>query len=520
MHESMTSLATALKHIEQSQGSDRVVTDEDERSFYSSDVYASAAPCAAVLRPQSIAELRSALRWLASTKAPLVVRGGGLSYTDAFLPTSADSVCIDMQRVDQIVEINTQDRYAIVEAGCTWAALRDALSAHGLRTPYFGPLSGLRATVGGAVSQGSVFLGSARYGSVGDSVLGIEVALANGELLRTGVWAAGNAAPFFRYFGPDCTGLFVGDAGALGIKTRIALKLLPAHAYQEFLSFEYAQFGAMASAMSAVTRAGLASECCGFDPVLTQKRMQRASLMADARTLGDVVKKQGVLEGLKLAVSGRNFIGANRWSAHVTLEADSSGELRARLEAARALLAVGGDEIENSIPKVLNSQPFAPPNNMLGPKGERWVPVHGIVPHSQASAAFDRVQSIFERESTTLASHQIDVGYLATTIAHQGFLLEPVFYWPEAQTAYHQRMVEPAYLKRVQNFAPNPAASAVVGALKREVADALRALGAAHFQLGKFYRFRHGRDPLTLALHDAIKRQLDPDDRLNPGALI
>mgnify|MGYP002783555126 CR=1 FL=1 len=506
-----------LHQLAQTLGADRVITDAAERAFYSSDVYAQAEPCAAVVRPQSIDELQRALRALAATKTPVVARGGGLSYTDAYLPATPDTVVVDLVALDRIHEINETDRYVVVETGCTWAKLRAALAEKGLRTPYFGPLSGLRSTVGGALSQGSIFLGSARYGSVGDAVLGIEIALASGELLRTGAWAAGNSPPFFRYFGPDLTGLLVGDAGALGIKTRASLRLLPAHPHQDFLSYEYRDFAAMAAAMSAVTRAGLPSECCGFDPVLTQKRLQRASLMSDAKTLGEVVKKQGVLEGLKLAVAGRNFIGGG-WSAHLTIEADSPGELKAKVDAARALMAPGR-EVENSIPKVLNSQPFTPPNNMLGPKGERWVPVHGIVPHSLAQPAYQAVQAIFEREAANLTRLEIDVGYLATTIAEQGFLLEPVFYWPEAQTSYHQRMVEPAYLKRVQNFPANPEASACVHRLKREVADALRAAGATHFQLGKFYSYRHGRDPQALALIDAIKRQLDPDGRMNPGAL-
>ncbi len=514
----MDSLGETITQLARELGPERVITDLVERQFFSSDVYAIAEPAAAIFRPHTTNELQQILRALARMGSPIVARGGGLSYTDAYLPTTPDTVIVDTTSLDRIVEVNEVDRYVIVECGCTWAKLHTALAERGLRTPYFGPLSGLRSTIGGALSQGSVFLGSARYGSVGDSVLGIEVAIVSGDLLRTGAWAAANCPPFFRYFGPDLTGLFVGDAGMLGIKTQVSLRLLPIHTHQDFLSFEFNDFASMALAMSAVTRAGLASECCGFDSVLTQKRMQRASLMSDAKTLGEVVKKQGVMEGIKLAVAGRNFMASERWSAHLTLEADSHGELKGKVDAARAFMAAG-KEVENSIPKVLNSQPFTPPNNMLGPKGERWVPVHGIVPHSQAGQAYEAVERIFEINRGELKRLSIDVGYLATTIAHQGFLLEPVFYWPDAQTTYHQRMVEPAYLRRVRNFPENPEASACVNRLKREVADVLRGLGAIHFQLGKFYRYREGRDLLALSLMDSIKHQLDPHGRMNPGAL-
>jgi FAD/FMN-containing dehydrogenase len=101
------------------------------------------------------------------------------------------------------------------------------LRAQGVRTPYWGPLSGRYATVGGALSQNSLFYGSARYGSVADSVLGLDVILAGGKRLRTGSGGSLGGSPFFRYFGPDITGLFVSDTGAFGVKAAATLKLIP-----------------------------------------------------------------------------------------------------------------------------------------------------------------------------------------------------------------------------------------------------------------------------------------------------
>jgi FAD/FMN-containing dehydrogenase len=494
--------------------------DLRERAFYSQDVYAHGVLCDAVLRPLSIRALQHAVTHCAAAGVAMSARGGGLSYTDGYIPSQTQSVIFDLSRLDDIEEINELDRYVIVQAGCTWAKLHEALAARGLRTPYWGPLSGLRATVGGALSQGSIFLGSARYGSVGDSVLALEIVTGQGELLRTGSWAADqNTAPFMRYFGPDMTGLFVGDAGSLGFKARASLRLLPAHAHQGFLSFEAARFDALAQAMSAVTRAGLPSECFGFDPVLANMRMQRASLMADVKTLGHVIKSQGLFGGLKIATSGRRFLDVSKFSMHLCLEADSAPELAARMDAARALCAPHVQEIENAIPTVLRSQPFTPPNNMLGPKGERWVPVHGIVPHSRASETFAAVEALFQSQRAALDALQIQHGYLVTTIAASGFLIEPVFYWQDAQSEYHQRMVEPDYLSRVQNFPENLPARAKVDALKHQVAELLRAHGATHFQLGKFYTYRAERNSAQLALLDAIRVQLDPQGLVNPGAL-
>jgi FAD/FMN-containing dehydrogenase len=502
-------------------GVEKVCTDLAERQFFSQDVFRAGHTCIAIVRPTSVAELSAMLALIHAAKLCVTARGGGLSYTDAYLPSTDNTVMLDLRGLDRITEINATDGYVVVETGVTWAALAAALAEKNLRTPYWGPLSGLYATVGGALSQGSTFLGSGRYGAIGESVLALELLKIDGSSMRTGSWAAdATTPPNMRYFGPDLTGLFIGDAGALAVKTRVSLRLLPAHSHTDFLSFSCADFNCLRAAMSAVTRMGLASECFGFDPVLATKRMQRASLVSDVKTLGQVIKNQGMLGGLKVVAAGRNFLDVSKFSFHLSLDADSSGELSARLAAARRACAIAGvAEIENSIPKIMRSQAFTPPNAMLGPKGERWVPVHGVVAHSRADAAFAVLCQLFSNHANALSEHSIDIGYLLTTVGAQGFLIEPVFYWPDAQAPYHERLVEPQHRARLTIFPPNPAAKAAVERLKKAAADCLRSHGATHFQLGKFYCYRTGRDPAQLALLDAIKSTLDPHGLLNPGAL-
>jgi FAD/FMN-containing dehydrogenase len=315
--------------------------------------------------------------------------------------------------------------------------------------------------------------------------------------------------------------LFVGDAGSLGIKARTSLRLIPRPRATGYASAAYGSAPAMLAAMAEVSRRALASECFGFDPVLAGMRLARASLTGDAKTLGAVVRRQGLVEGLKLVAAGRDLVGPNEWSVHVVVEADSPGALSGRLAEARRVLAdAGGRAVEASIPKVLRSLPFTPPNSILGPAGERWVPVHGVLPHSAAAAAWHAVQDMFDDCADERMRLGVSIGWLCTTVAQQATLLEPVFYWPDAHTAYHRRVVEPGFLARVAGGdAANPAARALVARLKRAASDRLRAHGAAHFQIGRWYRWRDGRDPLALALHDAIKRELDPSGILNPGVL-
>jgi FAD/FMN-containing dehydrogenase len=501
-------------------GAGAVAADDATLDFYAQDVFSQGEALAVVVSPSAVDELQLTVKTLAAAGVAMVPRGGGLSYTDGYLARQKGSALIDLARMDKLVELNTVDRYVTVETGMYWSTLNDLLAPHGLRTPYWGPLSGLRSTIGGALSQCSVFLGSGEYGSVGESVLSLEVVLADGSVLTTGSAAAGGETkPFIRYFGPDLTGLFVGDAGALGIKARATFKLIPREVDIDFVSAEFDDPTAMIEAMSEISRNDIAAECFSFDPVLLEQRKKRMSLLADAETLLKVVKQSGVMAGLGLVTSGRDFVGEDKYSTHVSIEGKTAGEVAAKVVAAKRIFAAKGQATENSFPKALRAMPFVAPNSMLGPAGERWVPVHAIFPHSTAQAAFKTLQAFFASKQSWLDEHQIRIGYLCTTVAQQAVLIEPVFYWNDSHTAYHKRVVEADYLKKCGEPAANPSATAAVGALKAETARLMRSLGGVHFQIGKFYTYREGRNAAALALFDAIKKQLDPQNIMNPGVL-
>ncbi len=212
---------TLITRLESLLGREHVLTDAVERSFYSTDIYKTGALPAAVVRPTNAADVAQVVQLAVAAGVAVVPRGGGASYTDGYTPTEVGSISIDTSRMNQILEINERDMYVVVQVGVTWASLNEALSAKGLRTPFFGPFSGLAATVGGSLSQGSVTWGTGVFGVSGETTLGVEVVLGTGQIVRTGSWGAANSAPFFRSYGPDLTGLFMGDCGALGIKTAV-----------------------------------------------------------------------------------------------------------------------------------------------------------------------------------------------------------------------------------------------------------------------------------------------------------
>lgn len=225
------------------------------------------------------------------------------------------------------------------------------------------------------------------------------------------------------------------------------------------------------------------------------------------------------MQGLKLVAKGRNFLDPDLFTLHITLEGDSAGEIAARVEAARQAVAGFGHEVENSVPRVMAANPFSAKNAMLGSAGERWAPIHGVVPHSRSTQLFQALQDLFERNKSVMDQHGLFIGTLMSTVGAQATLIEPCIYWPDSHNAFHVRTVDPDHRERIGCPGEHLEARAAADVLKHEIAATMRANGAVNFQIGKFYSYREGREPAALAVLDAIKAQLDPKGLMNPGVL-
>lgn len=515
---------SVLEAFKNALGSDEVQTDPELLNLYAHDVYESGAPLLAVIKPASVESLSCALKVAHNASCPVVARGGGMSYSNAYLARDNGSVVVDMQTLDQILEINTEDMYVTVETGCSWSKLADTLAEKGVRTPYWGPLSGMRATVGGALSQGSVFLGSGQHGSAADNVQSLDVLTADGTLVRTGSAVNSFAQPFYRNYGPDLTGLFTGDCGALGLKVRATLPIKRLAPETRYASFKYPTADALLTTMAEIARADVVSECFAFDPGLQNQRLKRSSILEDVKSLGRVVKSAssalaGIKESIKIATAGRRFLGATDFSMHVSLDGRSAVDADDKLRVLREIAARQGEEVENTIPKVMRADPFANVNSMLGPAGERWAPVHGIFPLSKAPTVFKAVEHTLDGMCERLAEHEIDSGVLMCTVGSSAMLVEPCLYWPDSRPLFQQAIMDPAYLAKLGTFDDAPAARELIAELRSDLADLLHRHGATHFQIGKFYPYADDADPGAKYLLQGIKKHIDPDNRLNPGAL-
>ena len=506
-------------------GADRVSDDLATRELLSQDIWSKGqAVCDVVASPADTEALARAIEAAAAQGYGLAIRGGGMSYTNGYVPGQDKALTLDLSRVDRVLQVDAEAMTVTVEAGCTWKTLYETLKPLGLRTPFWGPLSGIWSTIGGGLSQLNAVFGSGHYGTTSESVVGLTVILADGQVLRTGARTNAGEA-FYRHYGPDLTGLFCGDCGVFGVKAEITLRLIRVPAAEAYASFAFKTRTDCVEAMAEIARAGLACEMFGFDPQLARARLKRASLMSDVKALGKVISKQGSLlkgmkEAAKIAMAGRTFVGEEDYSIHVVCEGRSQAAVDADLAAARAIAeGFNGREIENTIPKVVRAMPFTPLNNILGPGGERWVPVHGVVSHAVADQVYADVEALFASLAPEFERHGVEVGYMLTTLATNGFLIEPVFFWPEARMPIHDATIEPAFLAKLDRHEPNPETTALVAKARRAVIDVFVRHGAAHFQIGRTYPYRDNRDPASVALLDAIKRQLDSKNALNAGVL-
>lgn len=442
-----------------------------------------------------------------------------------YLAVRKPGVILDLRVLDSIENVSETDLSVVVQAGCTWQSLHEWLTALGLRTPFWGTLPGRRATIGGTVSQNGAFWGSAAHGVSADSELGLEVVTGAGDVVRTGALANADSPADFRHYGPDLSGLLTGDCGAFGVKTRVALRLERIPPAARDLSFNFASFRELLAAIAAITQAGAATTAFGFDPFLANLRGRRESMAQDFRTLLGVIRgARSVAAGLRsaasMATAGRNFLDDAAFTLHIIVEAQSDAVADAAAAQVRQIAAQhAGREIEATIPKVMRVAPFPPLKGILGPNGERWMPVHCIVPHSRAVEAVEAILDVILAHEVDMARHEITTGTLFSTVGGGAVLIEPMFLWPDTLEPLHRETVEPRALACARIRPAASAAREIVAALRAAIIERTGGLGAAHLQIGRTYTYTKSLGAATRALVDQLRTTLDPRGIMNSGVL-
>jgi glycolate oxidase len=197
---------------------DAVIVPEEERRAYETDALTAyrELPLLVVL-PSSTAEVAAILRYCQEAGVKIVPRGAGTSLSGGALPL-ADGIVLGMAKFNRVLEIDYDNRCAVVQPGVTNLGISQAVAARGF---YYAPdpSSQIACTIGGNVAENSGGVHCLKYGLTTNNVIGIEMVLMSGEVLRLG-------GKHLDAEGYDLLGLMIGSEGLLGVVTEVTVRIL------------------------------------------------------------------------------------------------------------------------------------------------------------------------------------------------------------------------------------------------------------------------------------------------------
>lgn len=228
---------------------ERIATDAAELTAYESDALtAYRVRPAAVVFPESQAEVIETVKVCHQFGAPFVARGSGTSLSGGSLPIK-DGLLIALNRMNHILRIDPQERLAVVEPGVINSDVSKAVAKHGL---YYAPdpASQIICTIGGNIAFNSGGVHCLKYGMTSNHILAIKAVLPDGEVVQLGGESLENV-------GPDLVGLYVGSEGLFGVALEITLRLLPKPERFRTVLAAYRSLEAAGDAVAAVVASGL-----------------------------------------------------------------------------------------------------------------------------------------------------------------------------------------------------------------------------------------------------------------------
>jgi glycolate oxidase len=287
----------------------------------------------AVVFPRTVEEVQRVMRGASATRTPVVPRGAGTALTGGSA-AGAGAVVLDLSKMDRIVAIRAADGVAVAEPGVVTADLDRAAERVGLRYAP-DPASLELSTIGGNIATNAGGLRCAKYGVTRDSVLGLDVVLADGTLISTGRGTLKGVA------GYDLTGLFVGSEGTLGVVVGATLRLRTLPAPTATIAASYPDVETAAAASVALAEARI-------QPVMAEL-LDEATLSALAGT--GLRQDGGALLIVQLddgpATLAEALTVLSRGATSVRSEGDPDALLAARRQALPAIERLGRPLIED-----------------------------------------------------------------------------------------------------------------------------------------------------------------------------
>ena len=238
-----------IKDFEELLGKENVFTSEADRQSYSFDsaVLPSVTP-AMVLRPTTTEQLGECVKKLYEAGVPMTVRGAGTNLSGGTIPDSVDSAVILTTALNRILEINSNDLYAVVEPGVITAQFAAEVAKKGLFYPP-DPGSQSVSTLGGNIAENAGGLRGLKYGVTKDYLMGIEFYDSTGALVRSG------SRTVKCVTGYNLPGLMIQSEGTLGIISQAVMKLIPPPRASQALMAVFADMQDAAEAVAGIIAA-------------------------------------------------------------------------------------------------------------------------------------------------------------------------------------------------------------------------------------------------------------------------
>ena len=454
-------MADALEALLAALPDGHVITDPDIIEAYRRDQTAVVLPgqplC--VVSARTTDEVVATMGWASQYGVPVVPRGGGTSLAGGAAAIDG-CVVLSLIRMNAILEMDPADEFAVAEAGVMNADLDRAAAVHGLMYAP-DPSSYEISTIGGNLATNAGGLRCVKYGVTRDAVLGLEVVLADGRVLRTGRRTVKGVA------GYDLTSLFVGSEGTLGVITSATLRLRPRPAAAPAtLAASFPSFAAAARAVTAILRARL-------QPSLLEL-LDRATLRAidDWKHLGFGDDVQALL-----------------------LAQDDSDDAARRAGIMRDICVAEGAVLADVSASEAESQQLLGIRRLAYPAVERL----GVTLVEDVCVPRSRLPDMIERIDRAAQRH----GVFIATVAHAGDgNLHPVFVFD-------------------RGLAEGEVPASVWAAADEVFRAALELGGTLTGEHGvgiikrRWLALELGED--SMAVHRSIKSALDPAGILNPG---
>jgi glycolate oxidase len=372
-------------------GGENTLMDEMDRICYSRDMSVHTGVPDMVVQPRTTEQVAEILRIAFENDVPVTPRGAGTSVTGAALACHG-GIVIDLSKMNKVKEVNLDDMYVVVEPGLICGDLNKMLAPDFFFPPD--PGSSNICTLGGMVSTNASGVRAAKYGTTKDFVMGMEVVLMGGEVIRTGCRAPKNSS------GYDLSRLFATSEGTLGVITEITLRILPSPPYAAFASACFDDLRDAGSAVSDIFRRGIELSACEI--------LDDMSLQVVEQMMGiDVPDTKGMLlmevDGHKEAVLDNihRIVDICREHDGKHVEWSDDPEERARVWAARGGL----------VPSLSRYLP-----------GQRLIPIAEDfgVPMSKIPETIEEIQQIAKRYDITIATF----GHVGDGNVHSTFVVD------------------------------------------------------------------------------------------------